>query len=94
MEMKNNDETMIRELITFLKGSITREDLSPWVVIKIKRWIIKLENELNERLDEKTRQALIKYHKSTISIDGIRGIDIVAWLEKQEKKRPTSEYQV
>lgn len=84
--MTNNDETMMRELITFLKGTITRDDLSPWVVIKIKKWILKLENELKERLDEKIRQALIKYHKSTISIDGIRGIDIVAWLEKQEKQ--------
>lgn len=92
--MTNNDEIMMRELITFLKGTITREDLSPWVVIKIKKWILNLENELNVRLEEKIRQALIKYHKSTISIDGIRGIDIVAWLEKQEKKRPTSEYQV
>ena len=81
----------MRELITFLKGTITVEKLSPWLVIKIKEWIIKLENELNERLDEKLRQALIKYHKSTISIDGIKGSDIVAWLEKQEKNKPTSE---
>lgn len=86
MEMTNNDETMMRELITFLKGSITREELSPWVVIKIKKWVTKLETELNDRLEEKLRQALIRYHKSTISIDGIRGSDIVAWLEKQEKK--------
>lgn len=91
MEMTNNDETMMRELITFLKGSITRDDLSPWVVIKIKKWITKLETELNDRLDEKLRQALIRYHKSTISIDGIRGSDIVAWLEKQEKNKSTSE---
>ena len=33
--------------------------------------------------DEKIRRALIRFHKSTIDIDGIKGEDIIAWLEKQ-----------
>lgn len=87
MEMTNNDETMMRELIAFLKDTLQRFNESrPWVSIKVKKWITKLETELNDSLDEKTRKALIRYHKSTISIDGIKGTDIVAWLEKQEKK--------
>lgn len=35
--------------------------------------------------DERIRKALIRFHKSTIDIDGIKGDDIVAWLEKQGK---------
>ena len=33
--------------------------------------------------DEKIRKALVRFHKSTIDIDGIKGADILAWLEKQ-----------
>ena len=36
--------------------------------------------------DEKIRKALIRFHKSTIEVDGIKGDDIVAWLEKQGEK--------
>ena len=39
--------------------------------------------ELKESEDEKIRKALVKFHKSTIDIDGIKGADILAWLEKQ-----------
>ena len=39
--------------------------------------------ELAESEDEKIRNALIRFHKSTIDIDGIKGADIIAWLEKQ-----------
>ena len=42
--------------------------------------IRKIESE-----DERIRKALIRYHKSTIDIDGIKGNEIVAWLEKQGK---------
>ncbi len=38
--------------------------------------------ELKESEDEKIREALIRFHKSTIDIDGIKGTEIVAWLEK------------
>lgn len=34
--------------------------------------------------DDKIRRALIRFHKSTIDIDGIKGADIIAWLEKQK----------
>ena len=33
--------------------------------------------------DERIRKALVRFHKSTIDIDGIKGADILAWLEKQ-----------
>ena len=39
--------------------------------------------ELKESEDEKIRKALIRFHKSTIDVDGIKGDDIIAWLEKQ-----------
>lgn len=39
--------------------------------------------ELKESEDEKIRKALLRFHKSTIDIDGIKGGDILAWLEKQ-----------
>lgn len=39
--------------------------------------------ELAESEDEKIRKALIRFHKSTIDVDGIKGEDIIAWLEKQ-----------
>ena len=39
--------------------------------------------ELAKSEDEKIRKALIRFHKSTIDIDGIKGADVIAWLEKQ-----------
>ena len=33
--------------------------------------------------DERIRKALVRFHKSTIDVDGIKGEEIVAWLEKQ-----------
>ena len=45
-----------------------------------------LENtfpELKESEDERIRKALIRFHKSTIDVDGIKGEDIIAWLETQ-----------
>lgn len=41
--------------------------------------------ELKESEDEKIRKALIRFHKSTIDVDGIKGADIIAWLEKQKE---------
>lgn len=40
--------------------------------------------ELKESEDERIRETLIRFHKSTIDVDGIKGEDIIAWLEKQE----------
>lgn len=42
--------------------------------------------ELKESEDEKIRKALVRFHKGTIDIDGIKGEDILAWLEKQGQK--------
>jgi len=39
--------------------------------------------ELKESEDEKIRKVLIRFHKSTIDIDGIKGNEIVSWLERQ-----------
>lgn len=39
--------------------------------------------ELLESEDERIRNTLIRFHKSTIDIDGIKGDEIVSWLEKQ-----------
>ena len=36
--------------------------------------------ELAKSEDEKIRKALIRFHKSTIDVDGIKGEDIIAWL--------------
>lgn len=41
--------------------------------------------ELADSKDEKIRNALIRFHKSTIDIDGIKGEEIIAWLEKQRQ---------
>ena len=48
----------------------------------------KIFPELKESEDEKIRKALIRFHKSTIDIDGIKGEDIIDWLEKQGEKKP------
>ena len=45
--------------------------------------------ELKESEDEKIRKALVGFHKSTIDVDGIKGEEIVAWLEKQGEKKAT-----
>ena len=42
--------------------------------------------ELMESKDERIMKALIRFHKSTIDIDGIKGNEILAWLEKQGEK--------
>ncbi len=46
--------------------------------------------ELKESDDERIRNALIGFHKSTIDIDGIKGEDIIAWLEKQGEQKTKS----
>lgn len=38
--------------------------------------------------DERIREALIRFHKNTIDIDGIKGEEIIAWLEKQDEQKP------
>ena len=38
--------------------------------------------------DQRIRKALVRFHKSTIDIDVIKGADILAWLEKQGKQKP------
>lgn len=43
--------------------------------------------ELAESEDERIRKALIRFHLSTIDIDGIQGKKIIAWLEKQAEKK-------
>lgn len=45
--------------------------------------------ELRDSKDERIRKALVRFHKSTIDVDGIKGEDIIAWLEKQGEKKAT-----
>jgi hypothetical protein len=42
--------------------------------------------ELKDSEDERIRKTLIRFHKATIDIDGIKGSEIVSWLEKVEPK--------
>ena len=42
--------------------------------------------EYKESKDERIRKCLLRFHKSTIDIDGINGDKIVSWLEKQGQK--------
>lgn len=49
--------------------------------------------ELKESEDERIRKALIRFHKSTIDVDGIKGEDIIAWLEKQGTKELDPRYE-
>ena len=51
----------------------------------IQNWINDNVPELAESEDERIREALIRFHRSTIDIDGIKGEDIIAWLGKQCK---------
>ena len=43
--------------------------------------------ELKESEDERIRKALIRFHKRTIDINGIKGEDIIAWLEKKGEQK-------
>lgn len=47
--------------------------------------------ELADSEDERIRKALIRFHKSTIDVDGIKSEDIIAWLEKQGEKKSSDE---
>lgn len=51
-------------------------------LIDIKEELENIFPELKESEDERIRKALVRFHKSTIDIDGIKGDDILAWLEK------------
>jgi len=52
----------------------------------LQNWVHDNVPELAESEDERIRKALIRFHKSTIDIDGIKGSEIVSWLEKVEPK--------
>ena len=58
----------------------------------IQNWINDNVPELKESEDEKIRKALIRFHKSSIDIDGIKGEDIIAWLEKQGERKDAAKY--
>ena len=71
---KKHKEEVVRATQLWECGDITRENLEY------------IFPELKESEDEKIRKALIRYHQSTINIDGIKGEEILAWLEKQVPK--------
>lgn len=75
MEMKISIEDLARKV-----RDVWVKEYGENVVAKI---LPKKESE-----DERIRETLLRFHKSTIDIDGIKGDDILAWLEKQgEHKR-------
>lgn len=43
--------------------------------------------ELAESKDERIRKALIRFHKSSIDVDGIKGEDIISWLKRQGEQK-------
>lgn len=49
--------------------------------IKAKETMEYLFPELRESESERIKNALIRFHKSTIYIDGIKGDEIVSWLK-------------
>lgn len=53
----------------------------------IQNWVNENVPELVESSGDRIRQALIKFHKSTIEIDGIKGYDILSWLKKQGEQK-------
>ena len=71
---KKHKEEVVRATQLWECGDITRENLEY------------IFPELKESEDEKIRKALIRYHQSTINIDGIKGEEILAWLERQVEK--------
>ena len=50
----------------------------------VKDFVTYIFPELKESKDEKIRKILIDYMRSVIDINGIKGEEIIAWLEKQE----------
>ena len=54
----------------------------------LQNWVHDNVSELTESEDERIRKALIRFHKGTIDIDGIKGDEIVSWLEKQDEQKP------
>lgn len=57
-----------------------------------KNIMVSIFPELKESEDERIRKALVRFHKSTIDIDGIKGADILAWLEKQDEQKPILDF--
>lgn len=62
-----------------------------WSARDIENSLSEIFPQLKESEDEMIRKALIRYHKSTIDIDGIKGDEIVSWLEKQSKQKSAVE---
>lgn len=52
----------------------------------LKCWNGEIVEIPQESEDEMIRKALVRFHKSTIEIYGIKGKEILAWLEKQAPK--------
>ena len=80
-----NTENNIKKFEGFLdkmRGLLDSARKQGHIIVRVED----LENafpELAESEDERIKETLIKFHKSTIDIDGIKGNEIVDWLEKQ-----------
>lgn len=76
IEQKAKAYDQVREKIALRFGSNVAEEIF---------------SKFEDSEDGRIRKALIRFHKSTIDVDGIKGDDIVAWLEKQGGKTAWSE---
>lgn len=97
-ELNESEDERIRKAITsvinfsddsnmfYSKNNVTQEQCIAWLE---KQKPIKVNAE-----DEKIRKTLIRFHKSTIDIDGIKGDEILAWLEKQGKDKEINNFDV
>ena len=75
-EQKAKAYDQVREKIALRFGSNVAEEIF---------------SKFEDSEDERIRKALIRFHKSTIDVDGIKGDDVLAWLEKQGDKTAWSE---
>ena len=83
-------ELSIEEKAKAYDEALERAKQLPKISVAYDRFTIeRIFPELSESEDEKIRKALVRFHKSTIDVDGIKGEEIVAWLEKQGEKKAT-----
>lgn len=78
----NTYEQKYKQALVKLKEHFT--PTSDGTIAGISRELIEnIFPELKESKDDRIRKTLIRYHQSTLNIDGVKGEEILAWLEKQ-----------
>ena len=85
----NTYEQKYKQALVKLKEHFT--PTSDGIISGISRELIEdIFPELKESKDDRIRKALIRYHQSTLNIDGVKGEEILAWLEKQGEQKPAN----